>query len=294
MIKNMSNLGQRLTVSAITIAILLIAIYLSHAPYFRPLFALLGSVLIGVAVWEFYYIGKAKGYAPLDTLGIIASVTYVLATFISTQVPHTEILQGMVLLISLGLAFLYYFRKGADPFINIAITFFALLYLAIPLSTLLNINYYFPTIDGQDGRWWLIYLLSVTKMTDTGGYFFGKRFGTSKFVPYISPRKTYEGAFGGLFLGVATSVILPLITGLSFAVNPLSLTLLQSIVLGLLISLVGQFGDLSESLLKRDGSMKDSNKLPGLGGTLDILDSLVFTAPLVYLFLRINFTGAHV
>jgi phosphatidate cytidylyltransferase len=285
--KMSSNFKQRLTASTLGILLLFAAIYFSMVGIFKIFFVLLVAAMIGTALWEFYHIAKAKGYAPLNKIGIIFTILYVFAIFISTQIPHTEVLPLIVMGLTLLASFLYYFIKGFDPFVNLAITLFGIFYLTLPLSFILSINYFFPVESIHDGRWWVFYLIAVTKMTDIGAYFFGKLFGSHPLTPYISPRKTWEGAIGGLFTALATSLIfygIPILT----QSNPL-LTLGQSLFLGFGISLLAQFGDLAESLLKRDLGVKDSNQLPGLGGILDILDSLVFTIPFVYIFLKMTY-----
>jgi phosphatidate cytidylyltransferase len=151
---------------------------------------------------------------------------------------------------------------------------------------MIRIAYFFSENSVNDGRWWLLYLLVVTKMTDTGGFFVGKKFGKEKLAPYISPKKTIEGALGGFLAGILSSVAIMFLASI-FDPGAFGLTFAQSIWLGAGISLCAQIGDLSESLLKRDGGIKDSNQMPGLGGMLDIMDSLVFSTPLVYIFLKV-------
>jgi phosphatidate cytidylyltransferase len=122
-------------------------------------------------------------------------------------------------------------------------------------------------------------------MTDTGAYFTGKKFGKSKLAPHISPKKTIEGALGGMVFSLLTSLCFFFISDL-FSLS-MQISFMESFVLGILVGVIGQIGDLIESLLKRDGGIKDSNQLPGLGGILDVVDSLIFTTPLIYFFLRI-------
>src|SRR5262249_52359659 len=97
-----------------------------------------------------------------------------------------------------------------------------------------------------------------------------------------SPKKTWEGAISGFVAALGTSVLLRQLL-------PLDLALWQALFLGCCISILAQFGDLAESLLKRDMNLKDSNQVPGIGGVLDILDSLVFTSPFIYLFLKFSY-----
>lgn len=288
MFQQMNNLQQRLVVGSVSTAFMLLAIYLSHTPAFSFVFVLLIAAIICLALWEYYHIAQLKQLHPLSKIGLIGTVGYTVATFISTQFQNTELLPHVVFGLSFASAFLYYFIKGADPFINMAVTFFGFVYLTIPLSFLILINYFSVEPKIIDGRWSLFYLLTVTKMTDTGAFFIGKKFGRTKLCPLISPKKTWEGAVGGLISSVLASLILYAIFQNFFQKNPFDITFWQSIWLAILISITAQFGDLAESLLKRNMGVKDSSHLPGLGGVLDIVDSIVFTAPLMYLFLKLQ------
>jgi phosphatidate cytidylyltransferase len=136
-----------------------------------------------------------------------------------------------------------------------------------------------------DGRWWLVYLLVVTKITDIGAYFIGRLWGKRRLAPVLSPKKTIEGAFGGFICAILGSLAMVYI-GQEFAGKSFPLHPSDALWLGIVIGIFGQIGDLAESLLKRDAAAKDSNTLPGLGGILDMLDSLIFTAPIVYFYLR--------
>ncbi len=278
------NFQQRLLLSTIGILILALAIYLSRLGAYKILFVVLTAGFLSAALWEFYRMIKIKECQPLSKIGISCTVLYVFAVFFSTQSPAARPLPEAVLGITLLSSFMYYFFKGADPFVNVAVTLFGIFYLTLPLTCVLYIVYFFPEGSTQDGRWWLVYLLAVTKTTDIGAYFFGKMLGSKKMAPYISPSKTWEGSIGGIICALAASL------AFYYSQVPVGLTLYQSIYLGVLISLLAQFGDLAESILKRDLGVKDSSGLPGMGGFLDILDSLVFTVPLVYLFLKFTHT----
>ena len=288
MFSQLSNLQQRLIISSFTVVGLLLAIFFSYQPVFRPVFALLAGAIICTALWEYYHIAKGKGCIPLIKIGLLGAFSYTFAVFLRTQAPWALMLPQIILALTLIAAFVYYFIKGSDPFVNLSVTFFGIIYLAIPLSCLIDINYFPADPLVRDGRWCLLYLLLVTKMTDTGAFFVGKKYGRTKLSTYISPKKTWEGALGGLVSAIITSVILYVIFQLFFALPPFGITFWQSLWLGALISVTAQFGDLAESLLKRDVGVKDSSHLPGLGGVLDIVDSLVFTSPLMYIFLHIQ------
>lgn len=281
-----ANFKDRLIASVLGIIILLAAIYFSNSGFLSLFFLSIVAGSIGTALWEFYNIAKARGYAPLNGIGILFSIFYVFSIYLSTQIPSAFALPIIVIGLALISGFLSYFVKGTDPFINLAITFFGIIYLTLPLSFIVNINYFFPKGTPYDGRWWVFFLITITKMTDIGAYFFGKLIGSHPLTPYISPKKTWEGAVGGLLTAAIASFLFYLIPHFTSGASFLSLG--EALSLGIGISLLAQFGDLAESLLKRDLGVKDSNHLPGLGGILDILDSLVFTIPFVYLFLKIN------
>lgn len=286
MLRQLNPFQQRLAVGALGTVLTLIVVLLSPVPAFKPVFTAAIAATICVAMWELYQIFRAKGLEPAAKAGITFGAIYAISVAIGTQYAWAKMLPEFVLLLALLSCFLYYFSRGSSPLQNLSATIFGIAYLAVPLGCLIRIAYYFDQTGAEDGRWWLIYLLAVTKMTDTGAFFIGKRFGKEKLAPYISPKKTWEGALGGFITAIVSSVAIKLLSSI-FASGDFGLTLWQSVWLGAGIGIFAQFGDLSESLLKRDGGIKDSNILPGLGGMLDIVDSLVFSAPLVYIFLKV-------
>lgn len=282
-----SHFKERALTSAISILFVALAIYFSYYPYFRPFFVLLNAAYISLAVIEYYKLAQHKGFFPQIWLGVGCTTAYVIASYLSLRYPgYADTLPALILLGTFILFFASYFHKSHDPLVNLAVSTFGIIYLTIPLTFGLEINYF--SMDGilGDGRLWLAYILVVTKITDIGGYLLGSLLGRTKLAPLISPKKTVEGALGGLIAALCASLIFHY-----FFINYHSLTLWQSIWLGLIIGVLSQFGDLAESLLKRDAGVKDSNRLPGLGGMLDTVDSLVFTLPLMYLLLRMKFLG---
>lgn len=285
LVKMSKNLKQRLKVSSLAVPILLIAIYLSQYHFFTPFFVLATAGFIVGALWEYYHITETKGLQPLTGLGLCISCAYTVALFFTTQYPSALIFPYIVLGISLALIFGYALLREISPLITLAITKFGIIYLTVPLSFMIAINFFYPPDATQDGRWWLLYLLTTSKMTDTGAFAVGKTFGKTLLAPVISPRKTWEGAFGGLLAGIGTSLCFYIFMHAFSSNPPIAMTFFQSIWLGAVLSVAAQFGDLAESLLKRDAGVKDSYNLPGLGGILDIVDSLVFTTPLLYLFM---------
>lgn len=274
----MNNFQQRLFFSTLFLLILTAAIYFSSFPLFRPFFTLLVILVVSGALWEYYHMPKAKGIRAQCSIGIIGSSCYIYTLFLST-ISYPALSSWPVVM--LGLTFfallIYYLFNGKDSFVNSAVTIFGLAYLTLPLSALIPINFKF-------GSFWIVYLLIVTKMTDIGAYFIGKMWGKNKLAPLISPQKTWEGAIGGFIVAILSSFLLYLFFG-QFSMH-IKLTLWTSIWLAALLSILAQLGDLAESVLKRDNGVKDSSSLPGLGGVLDIVDSLIFTAPMLCLFLN--------
>jgi len=284
--KQLSPLKQRLIVSSAVVAVVFLTIYFSNQPGFTPVVAAVVSVAIGLAQKEYYKLAKLKGLDPHQKTGITLSVIYVLILSFTARSSLAAILPLFFLPFSLIAIFIRSCFRGHDPLINIAVTMFGILYLSIPLGSLIQINNCFSKDSLQDGRWWLFYLLALTYITDSAAYFFGKMFGSIKFAPKISPKKTWEGAVGGFVAALLISL------GFALLANngqiPLRISYTQSALLGALVSILAQLGDLAESLIKRDAGLKDSSNIPGLGGALDVIDSLIFAAPLVYFYLMVQ------
>jgi phosphatidate cytidylyltransferase len=134
------------------------------------------------------------------------------------------------------------------------------------------------------GQFYVLYLIAVTKFADMGAYLTGSVVGRHLMVPHISGKKTWEGFFGAIVFALLCSLALfKLMPGHLPALNWTHAT-----VLGLLLGLAAVLGDLAESIIKRSTDVKDSgNLLPGIGGALDLVDSLLFTAPLLFFYLRL-------
>ncbi len=275
-----SNLQQRVIASILITLCFLGSIYVSHDAGWHYSFLLLITGATVCAVWEYYKMAEAKGYQPRVKVGLVATAGYLFAVYFQTQTSEVSLLPIAVIGLALLVSFFYYFYKGNAPFVNLAITTFALFYITIPLSYLIEINYLKLPDFINDGRYCLLYLLLLTKATDMAAFFIGKWIGKTPFSPYISPKKTWEGAIGGFVTTVIVGVLLSLFFRFCFETPPMLLSFAQTLLLPMGISIMGQLGDLAESLLKRDAGIKDSSThLPGLGGVLDLVDSLMFTAP---------------
>jgi phosphatidate cytidylyltransferase len=153
------------------------------------------------------------------------------------------------------------------------------MYVPWLLNFIQMINY-FPRANGT---LYLLYFILVTKFSDVGAYCVGSLIGRHKMIPRISPGKTWEGFAGAIVVSTGASVAFAHFAGDRLA----GMNLMHAIILGVILSVGAVIGDLIESLFKRESGVKDSGRyLPGIGGILDLLDSLLFNAPLMYLYLR--------
>lgn len=279
-----SPLCQRLIASGFCLGLVFAAIYFSYTPVLEFLVPVVTLLTAGLAVSEYYKIAQIKGLKPQLKLGLCLTLFYILALFLTADKLFGELLPLMGVVGAMIAVFSFYLMRGEDPFQNIAATLFGFVYIVLPVGGVIQVNYFFPQSDPQDGRWWVLYVLGVTYLTDSAAYFAGKNFGKNKLAPYISPNKTWEGALGGFLVAVFISFLFAYFAD-KFSL-PIKLSYGDSLLLGGILSILAQLGDLSESLLKRDAKVKDSSKIPGLGGMLDVIDSLIFTTPIVYLYLK--------
>lgn len=285
--KRLGDLNQRLIVAFFSILTVVFLIFFSHIFVVNLFLVFTIAALAGIGVWEYAQLVRAKGLEPASKLMMTVAVCEVLAFYVSLAFPALSKLALMIIVLGFIAFFIAHFKNPVNSLLHVAVELFGVCYLAIPLSFMLAILYPFSKESLiQDGRWWLFYLIVVTKITDVGGYFVGKLFGKHPLAPSLSPKKTIEGAVGGFFFAILMSTGMAFISEF-FTIDSFNLTIGEAIILGSVIGILAQIGDLAESLLKRDAFVKDSNSLPGLGGVLDMLDSLLFTAPVVYFFIRV-------
>jgi len=255
-------------------------------------FAWLGFVALqtGLGLEEFYRMARAKGLAPVRWLGF-ASALALLGLAYRPQTPNASLLAtgGLLLLLALAL------RRGGQPRVleSAAVTVFGVFYVGW-LSAHFVLLRELPWRAGlayADGSSLVLYTFLVTWSCDTGAYLTGRFFGRTRPWTTISPRKTLEGAMGGLVFAVIAAQIgaatfLRAGGGHAGGGTPL-LTWPHALAIGVLVGICGQVGDFVESLFKRDAASGDSSDLiPGHGGVLDRFDSLYFGAPIVYHYLR--------
>lgn len=280
---------RRLASSVILWAVVVSALFLPDRLISGASFLVAMLVLAGFGLVEFYGLVEKKGMVCFKTLGVWGGLLWMGATFTylsGAVTPHAQPERAndfetiFVILFVLGLCLRQFVSKSNPHGIQaISTTLFGLMYVPWLLNFIQKINF-FPHADG---RFYLIYFLVVTKFSDMGAYITGSLIGKHKMIPRISPGKTWEGFAGAIVFSVAASL-----TFNAFASGHLrGMNGLHAFVLGVLLSCAAVVGDLVESLFKREAGAKDSGRfLPGIGGVLDLLDSLLFNAPIMYLYLR--------
>jgi phosphatidate cytidylyltransferase len=189
---------------------------------------------------------------------------------------------SFLILFVLGLCVRQFVSKSnTKGILAISTTLFGLMYVPWLLNFIQKIHF-FPTLGGN-GKYYVLYFILVTKFSDSGAYAVGSLIGKHKMIPRISPGKTWEGFGGAIAVSTGASVLFAHLAGDKLA----GMTWVHAVILGVILSTSAVLGDLIESLFKRESGVKDSGKFfPGIGGILDLLDSLLFNAPLMYLYLR--------
>lgn len=230
-----------------------------------------GFVILGL--YELYSMLEKKGIKVYKYFGVAMGTAIPLSIMIRFEPTKSWEFLFIVLALLFLIIMQFRRRQNAGVTVNISTTLFGILYVAWFFSFLIKIRYL------EFGLVLLATLLLVTKLGDIGAYLIGSRFGKTPLLPNISPKKTVEGAIGGLAFSVIGALVSNAFLHFSY---------LHIVVIGLGLGLLGQLGDLSESLIKRDCGVKDSGALlPGMGGILDEIDSLLFTAPVFYFYVNI-------
>ena len=247
-------------------------------------FAVVTVAFIGLGLNEFFALVERKGIVIERWIGLGVGLSIPLSIYVSFEPTKGWELLFMVLAF-LTLFLLQLRRKdSSQAIVGVSTALFGIFYVSWCFSFLIKLRFVEgPGLPG--GQWWVALLLLATKGGDIGAYVVGSLLGRHSLLPRISPSKTWEGAAGGLLFSVAAALAFrPVFSGVAWPVL---------LVFGLLLGILGQLGDLSESLIKRDCQVKDSGRLlPGMGGILDVLDSLLFTAPIGYFYVRKFIIGA--
>jgi len=273
-----SELTKRVLAALVAAPLALVMVYLGGL----PLAAFLAAVSVGCA-WELFRIARAGGLDPLDPLGIPLAGAIPLAAYSATIGLYrpTLGLAAMALLVILS-AVIWVRGTHGHPLGAAAVTVIGVLYTGGLLSFGYALREYPYAIGNRAGTVLVAFPLVLTWASDIGAYFVGRAIGGRKLIPAVSPGKTVSGALGGLVTTIVVSSLY-----VRFALGPLAsltMTVPAALLFGAIISVSAQIGDLVESLLKREANVKDSSRLiPGHGGLLDRLDSLLFVLPVAYL-----------
>lgn len=278
----LKNFIVRTMSGAVMLAVVLGAILASEWSFI----ALMAVITLG-GIWEFYNFAQKAGYQPMKLLGLFGgmmifaiaiSLFILFATKDSTNDSLFAIIFGMAIITLLLLVPLMFicelYRKSPTPIANIGSTLMGMLYVAFPLSLLILI----PALLGNGvwNPWIVIFYIFIIWANDVFAYLFGITLGRHRLFERISPKKSWEGFFGGLLGAMAMGYVASLV---------LEADAMTWIGLALVAAIAGVFGDLVESLFKRSVDLKDSgNFIPGHGGWLDRFDALIFSAPFAFVY----------
>lgn len=283
---------RRLGSTVVLWSIVLTAVFSTNVLVANYVFLLLMLLLAGTGLLEFYGLVEKRGLVCFKTWGVFGGLLLMTSTFfyITSYLPtvgkaampsKTGDFESVVLILFvLGLCVRQFVSKtNTAGLLAISTTLFGLMYVPWLLNFIQKINF-FP---GVDGRYYVLYFIVVTKFSDVGAYCVGSLIGRHKMIPRISPGKTWEGFGGAIMVSTGASLAFAHFGGAHLK----EVSLVHAVILGVVLSVSAVIGDLIESLFKREAGVKDSGKFfPGIGGILDLLDSLLFNAPLMYLYLR--------
>lgn len=240
---------------------------------YYPLCGFFVCLLIVVGLYEFYYMVEKKGVKLFKPLGILVGALIPITIYF--RFPVQEGLQFLFIIIGIIILFLLELTKKEthQAILSISATIFGIIYISWCFSFIIRVR------QLPEGALLTGFLIVVTKASDVGAYLWGKKFGKTTLIKRISPKKSLEGSIGGFFTSLGVGVIF------SFFIT--SLTFWEKFFLIIILAIVSQLGDLFESLIKRDCQVKDSGRLlPGMGGILDVIDSLIFAAPTFYIYIK--------
>lgn len=263
------SVGQRMVTSIVAIPIVLAVVWFGGWWAFAA-----ATLVVILGTNELHSMMLHEGYHPLIIISLLLSLLFLVASMFPQQ--RLMLLEfGLSLALLVTFPLLFFRKKLEGAMVDWSLTLAIAVYLGWPMSI-------FPLVRGfqvgiSTGFWWVLTILLGVWGFDTGAFFAGHFFGRHKLAPGISPAKTWEGVFGGLVLSIAAALL--------FTVRPLGVAWYLAILLGVLIGIAATLGDLAESLIKRQTHVKDSGQImPGHGGILDRVDSLLFAVIVVYVF----------
>lgn len=234
----------------------------------EPWFSIVLAIFALLGILEFYRLAIVAGWRPFQYLGIIFTLLFILVAH-SDDTRLIPFFITAVIVIPLIRGLLYPTKRNA--MMNWTWTVGGVFYIGWMISHFIFLR------EVDEGRDWVFLALLTTFACDTGAYFIGRIFGKHKMAPVVSPGKTWEGAAGGLISAVVATIVIAIVTELD------EVGYLLIVPLGFLIGIFAQLGDLAESAIKRSAEIKEAGSIiPGHGGALDRLDSLLFVIVVVY------------
>lgn len=283
---------RRLASSVALWTFVLLALFSGGSLFSHLLFLIVMLAIAVLGLQEFYGMVQKAGLACFRKSGLVGGVILMAGTFLYLHLHPSgaasgvnDFETGILILFVLGLCLRQFLsRSGGSALVGISTTLLGLMYVPWLLNFIQKLHF-FPDVRGQavDGNFYVLYFILVTKFSDLGAYCVGSLIGKHKMIPRISPGKTWEGFGGAIVVSTLVSVVFA-----HFLQHKLfGMTLLHAVILGVILSMAAVVGDLIESIFKREAKVKDSGQwFPGIGGILDLMDSLLFNAPLMYLYLR--------
>lgn len=278
---------RRLISSVILWTIVLASMFSGNKFVSDYIFLLIMMVLAGTGLHEFYTLVSKRGLFCFKWVGIWGGLLLMASTFFyieGSKNPNpsaaNDFETSLLIIFVLGLCVRQFVSKSNTAgILAISTTLFGLMYVPYLLNFIQKINF-FP---GVNGEYYVLYFILVTKFSDLGAYVTGSLIGKHKMIPRISPGKTWEGFVGAIIISTGISVAYAY-----FAAAKLPhMSVMHAVILGVILSSTAVVGDLIESLFKREAGVKDSGTFfPGIGGILDLMDSLLFNAPIMYVYLR--------
>lgn len=277
----MSEFAKRIAFAVAAIPVVAWCVYAGGAAL-----TILLAIAAALGAWEYARLAAAAGARPLVGWTIVLATLVPIALHavrLGYAVPGISWIAMLVpVLLSVAL-----WRRGSEgrPIESVATTLFGVWYTGGMLAFVYALRYHRFAVTALAGALLVALPVLLTWLNDSGAFFFGKRFGRTKLMPSVSPGKTWAGAWGALGTTVVATWVLVRFVLVPFA--GLSLTLPGILMFGVVMSVAAQVGDLVESMLKREAGVKDSSALiPGHGGVLDRVDSLLFSVPIAYVLLE--------
>jgi phosphatidate cytidylyltransferase len=238
-------------------------------------FGIVIAVFMGLAAWEFVQIYQQSGYKPSMVLAI-GGTLLLLAGRLLNGFESSPLLVSILVLASMAYHLWTYERGRDQAAADFTITLAGFMYLGWIGSYLISLR------SLPEGEWWTLTVLPAVWLADMGAYFIGKAFGRHKLVPRLSPKKTWEGYWGGIVFSLVITPLLVLLLRV-WAGPDSAITPLRAGVIGLVMGIFPTLGDLGESMIKRMSGVKDSGTLlPGHGGFFDRVDSWLWAGVIGY------------